>query len=929
MSKAYSKYIAGLAMLALVVGSVGAFAPQAQAVEDPGPWYANVATGNDDNDCLSATNDSEGVGPCKTIQAAVGKASEGGTVIVAAGVYEEHVILDKAITLEGANSSVDCPEVRSAESVITGDSVGAVQIMTDNVIINGFQISSGDNDLGSGIWTPDGGTVSGFDVRNNLISQSQIGMAANSDGPSTIFCNVFDGNNEPGSAGGTGIYSANSSGLAISNNEFRNHLENHPINFAANAPYVNAHTSLAISGNIFSGTNAFGVRLLGVNGGSFSGNDVDTNDATGLVIDAGNTDLTVTGNTFHDGWQGVRVQDYINNGLVDPTPDPAVPAASDIHINNNSITGNIDSGDFPGFGVNNASGYDGSLDATCNWWGAADGPGPVGPGSGDKVSTGVTFSPWLTSSDLEQECEGGPATLTIVKHLDGEPTPEVGDIFNITVDGTGDSEFFQPVLLNTSTMDGDNNITSEPIELSPGNYDVNEISLGAGWHLADVQCVYEGESVGISIAGGENITVDNGDDVTCTFTNTRRGTLIVKKTVVNDNNGDNTAGDFSFQVSGGETTSDAMVFNQQEDPLQGKNHVTVDPNTPQTVTEPEVNGYTTTYDNCTDVVIAALGEATCTITNNDVSSGGGHHGGSSGGGTTPPGQVLGATTASCLDSTVMGNLAAVYRFWNASAGDHFYTANASEKPAGYVAEGLIGYVMSSQTTGSVPLYRYWNGTIGDHFYTTSIIGDGNYTPEGILGYVFPSEVSGSTPLYRLYKVNDDHFYTYSATERDAATLLGYGVETTEAYVCGNPVPGSETTPLYRSYNSGLGDHFYTTNPGERDAALASGYHDEGIAGYLYGVTRSGVAPIYRLWSSQNKDHFYTTSAGERDAASGAGNYQYEDIIGYIDEGPAAGNSAFYRLNKPNDDHFYTSSTAERDAALGHGYVSEGIMGYIR
>ena len=39
----------------------------------------------------------------------------------------------------------------------------------------------------------------------------------------------------------------------------------------------------------------------------------------------------------------------------------------------------------------------GILDATYNWWGAANGPGPVGPGSGDKVSTNVNYTPWLTS----------------------------------------------------------------------------------------------------------------------------------------------------------------------------------------------------------------------------------------------------------------------------------------------------------------------------------------------------------------------------------------------------------------------------------------------------------------------------------------------------------------------------------------------------
>jgi hypothetical protein len=50
------------------------------------------------------------------------------------------------------------------------------------------------------------------------------------------------------------------------------------------------------------------------------------------------------------------------------------------------------------------------VDATCNWWGAANGPGSVGPGYGDKVSTNVTFSPWLTTSNLSGPCNGAIVT---------------------------------------------------------------------------------------------------------------------------------------------------------------------------------------------------------------------------------------------------------------------------------------------------------------------------------------------------------------------------------------------------------------------------------------------------------------------------------------------------------------------------------------
>ncbi len=57
-----------------------------------------------------------------------------------------------------------------------------------------------------------------------------------------------------------------------------------------------------------------------------------------------------------------------------------------------SISGNTSYGVY-----NNSSSV--TLDAENNWWGSADGPGGVGPGSGDAVSANVDFTPWLSSFD--------------------------------------------------------------------------------------------------------------------------------------------------------------------------------------------------------------------------------------------------------------------------------------------------------------------------------------------------------------------------------------------------------------------------------------------------------------------------------------------------------------------------------------------------
>jgi hypothetical protein len=49
------------------------------------------------------------------------------------------------------------------------------------------------------------------------------------------------------------------------------------------------------------------------------------------------------------------------------------------------------------------------VDATDNWWGAEDGPGVGGPGSGDKVSTNVLYDPWIKYAVPNTQTGTGPA----------------------------------------------------------------------------------------------------------------------------------------------------------------------------------------------------------------------------------------------------------------------------------------------------------------------------------------------------------------------------------------------------------------------------------------------------------------------------------------------------------------------------------------
>lgn len=141
-----------------------------------------------------------------------------------------------------------------------------------------------------------------------------------------------------------------------------------------------------------------------------------------------------------------------------------------------------------------------------------------------------------------------------------------------------------------------------------------------------------------------------------------------------------------------------------------------------------------------------------------------------------------------------------------------------------------------------------------------------YVYEGVAGYVPTAPASNGTPLYRLYNgASGDHFYTTSASERDIAVVRsGYAYEGIAAYVA--TAGGSNLRPLRRLWSPQIGDHFYTTNPEE--APAASSYVFEGNVGYVSPGAVSGWAPLYRLWNDASGDHFYTTDPGERDAAVG-------------------------------------------------------------
>jgi len=139
---------------------------------------------------------------------------------------------------------------------------------------------------------------------------------------------------------------------------------------------------------------------------------------------------------------------------------------------------------------------------------------------------------------------------------------------------------------------------------------------------------------------------------------------------------------------------------------------------------------------------------------------------------------------------------------------------------------------------TVYMYRLYNTSTRDHFYTADWLEASyaftnlGYSYEGVLGMVMPADSADGVPLHRLYNPHTgDHFYTTDASEAiAAANHSGYRYERIEARVWSSAASGGRRA-LHRFYATSTGDHFYTANLAEVQGA-PSGYSYEGIIGYV-------------------------------------------------------------------------------------------------
>ncbi|HEX8468128.1 MAG TPA: Ig-like domain-containing protein, partial [Allosphingosinicella sp.] len=313
-----------------------------------------------------------GGGSFDSIQEAINNANDGDTIVVYPGTYAEDLVINKDITLQGANAGTPGTGARGAETILDG----GILVTAAGVTIDGFKIvgdiaqdgfeqgiavRANDFTLVNSVLEGDiaenpayailTGTVTGLDINNNLFSGYSSGIYVSGGGSEgSISENYFDGGTEADGGLGGGVVSE-TTGVLIDSNTFDG-LYGGSINLA---PFTADTVDLNdfVTGNTFPNPSTEGNpiqvypgdgkahNITGTDGAETYNGDFAT-DGLPQTIDAGGGNDRIYGGAGNDDYSGGAGDDEIYGGAGDDSIDGG---EGDDYIDGGPGNDSVDGGD--------------------------------------------------------------------------------------------------------------------------------------------------------------------------------------------------------------------------------------------------------------------------------------------------------------------------------------------------------------------------------------------------------------------------------------------------------------------------------------------------------------------------------------------------------------------------------------------------------
>lgn len=265
-----------------------------------------------------------------TIQEAVNAASAGDQIHVRPGTYEENVLVDKRLTIRGAEARLSDALDANRASIVDPVDDGAAgspaygfNLQANDVVIQGFTIAEVDGvaDVDGTVGINTSASFSGYSIRENVIQDNTFGIYLNTSVAANakkteVRDNVIRNNNEGLgvlAAAGNGIYSDQGArNVQITKNSFTGH-ENEDVIFVAPTAL---QTNITVQDNVLKDSS--GVFFINVENSKIQGNVIVRSFANAIELAGGNTNVTIKNNILKDvgtdGFNGIFLHDNFDVG---------------------------------------------------------------------------------------------------------------------------------------------------------------------------------------------------------------------------------------------------------------------------------------------------------------------------------------------------------------------------------------------------------------------------------------------------------------------------------------------------------------------------------------------------------------------------------------------------------------------------------------